>query len=244
MTRGRSSRYDAAMATNGTHVPTHVVWDWNGTLLDDNRAVVHAVNQVCAHFDRPAITLEQWRGLYARPLTVSYEKLLERTLTEADWKWLEHTYHDAYRAQLERLPETCFEPGAAVRLAEGVPHALRSWRDAGRSQSLLSMWFHQELVPLVAELGLAELFDRVDGLRAEVGGGSKREHLVNHLEAQRLDPADVVVVGDVADDAEAASYVGAHCVLVATGMMPEETLARAGVPVASSIEEALGVIAA
>jgi phosphoglycolate phosphatase-like HAD superfamily hydrolase len=230
------------MASNGTHVPTHVVWDWNGTLLDDNRAVLRAVNQICAHFDRPAITLEQWRGLYARPLTSSYEKLLGRTLTEQDCEWLEHTYHDAYRAQLGRLPETCFDPEAAVRLADGVPHALRTWRDSGRSQSLLSMWFHHELVPLVTELGLAELFDRVDGLRAHVGGGSKRDHLVEHLAAQGLDPTDVTV-GDVADDADAATYVGARCVLVATGMMSRNALAAAGVPIADSIEQALRLIA-
>lgn len=234
------------MTANGTDVPTtppaHLVWDWNGTLLDDNQAVVTAVNHVCAQFDRPAITLAQWRALYRRPLTASYEDLLQRSLSERDWEWLEHTYHDAYRAQLDRLPETCFDPEAAVRLADGVPHALRAWQDGGRSQSLLSMWFHHELVPLVGKLGLAELFARVDGLREHVGGGSKREHLAEHLTALDLDPAEVVVIGDVADDAEAASYVGARCVLVSTGMMSERALSGAGVPVASSIEDALRVI--
>jgi len=29
----------------------HVVWDWNGTLLDDNHAVLAAVNTVCAMYE-------------------------------------------------------------------------------------------------------------------------------------------------------------------------------------------------
>ncbi|GDY30345.1 putative phosphatase [Gandjariella thermophila] len=221
------------MRTNGDDVvmPQHIVWDWNGTLLSDNDAVVAAVNQVCASFGREAVTLDDWRAVFTRPIVRSYERLFGRSLSEDEWARVDSLYHVHYR---ERLP-TC-------RLADGVPDLLHDWRNGGGSQSLLSMWFHDELVPLVGRLGLAELFARIDGLRADIGGGSKAEHLAEHLTALRLDPADVVLIGDVADDAHAAEHVGARCVLVSSGMGTREALVATGAPVATSIPDALDLI--
>ncbi|WP_253780428.1 HAD family hydrolase [Goodfellowiella coeruleoviolacea] len=211
----------------------HIVWDWNGTLLADNDAVLAAVNRVCVDFGRAGgpITLDEWRAVFSRPIVQCYERLLGRTLSTADWARLDALYHDEYR----KLLHTC-------RLAQGVPDLLRDWRVGGRTQSLLSMWFHHELVPLVTEFGIAELFGRIDGLRASTGGGSKAEHLAEHLAEQGLKPGDVVLIGDVVDDAHAADQVGAACVLVSTGVMNRPALEATGVPVVDTLTEAVGLL--
>jgi phosphoglycolate phosphatase-like HAD superfamily hydrolase len=210
---------------------SHIVWDWNGTLLDDNLAVLAAVNEVCAGFGRPALTWDEWREVYARPMRLSYEKILGRELSEEDWARVDKLYHERY----DLLLHTC-------GLAPGVPDGLRAWGESGRTQSLLSMWFHAQLVPTIDGFGLTELFQRVDGLRSAVGGGSKAEHLANHLTAQQLDPADVVLIGDVVDDADAARAVGANCVLVTTGAMSRTALQATGFPVTDSVPDALGML--
>lgn len=210
----------------------HIVWDWNGTLLDDNHAVVSAVNTVCTAFEREPIDIDEWRALFGRPLLKCYERLLRRSLDEQDWARIDVLYHDAYRTLLD----TC-------ELAKGVPEALREWADTGRSQSLLSMWFHDELVELVTARGLFDLFVRVDGLRAEVGGGSKVEHLHRHLDALELDARDVVLIGDVLDDAHAAEQAGTRCVLVTTGVTSRAALEETGRPVVDSVPEALALLA-
>lgn len=211
--------------------PRHIVWDWNGTIFSDNHAVVAAVNEVCTAFDRNHIDLEHWRSIFSRPLVRCYERLLDRTLTEEDWARLDVLYHESYR----ELLHTC-------TVAEGVPKVLQDWASTGGSQSLLSMWFHDELVPMVKEFGLDDLFDRVDGLRADVGGGPKAEHLERHLVSLGAPPRETVVIGDVVDDAEAAARVGAKCVLVTTGVMSRSSLESMGVPVADSIQEAVSWI--
>jgi phosphoglycolate phosphatase-like HAD superfamily hydrolase len=215
-------------STTGAREARHIVWDWNGTILDDNDAVVAAVNKVCAAFGRQDIDIDQWRAIYSRPLSRCYERLLECRLTDQDWARIDDLYHNAYR----ELLHTC-------RLAQGVPDVLRNWEAQGRTQSLLSMWFHDELVPLVSQLGLGELFVRIDGLQKSVGGDTKAQHLEQHLSAIALDADEVVLIGDVVDDARAAEQVGAQCVLLTTGVMSRDKLESTGYPVADSISEAI-----
>jgi phosphoglycolate phosphatase-like HAD superfamily hydrolase len=217
---------------NVTATPiSHVVWDWNGTILDDNHAVLAAVNAVCADYGREPVTLDEWRAIFRRPLLDCYSDLLKRPLTATEFTRIDRIYHHAYRP----LIPTC-------GLTPGVPAELHRWRDNGGGQSLLSMWFHDELVPLVAEFGLTDLFDRIDGLRTDIGGaGSKAAHLIDHIAAQGLDPRDVLVIGDVKDDAVAAAQAGARCVLVTTGIESRAALRASGAPVVDTIADALRV---
>ncbi|WP_436887024.1 HAD family hydrolase [Nocardiopsis dassonvillei] len=202
---------------------THIVWDWNGTLLDDNHANLSAVNAVCAVYGREPVEIDHWRSIFRRPLIPLYEELLGRPLTTGEWARLEKIYDEDY---LRHLP--------SCRLAQDVPDLLLDWAGTGRTQSLLSMASHDHVVPLIAERGLAAHFTRVDGRRYDTEVDSKAEHLVHHLEAQGVDPAGVVLIGDIDDDARAARAAGAHSILVSTGLMAPERLAATGSPVVES----------
>jgi phosphoglycolate phosphatase-like HAD superfamily hydrolase len=128
-------------------------------------------------------------------------------------------------------------------LAEGASLLLADWRSAGRSQSLLSMYGHEELVPLVRGFGIEEHFIRVQG-RVGPSGGSKADHMVRHLEAlarHGVEPGRTVVIGDAADDAVAARHVGARAVLYTGGSHSRASLEAVGVPVVDTLAEAVAV---
>ncbi|WP_344165081.1 HAD family hydrolase [Kribbella yunnanensis] len=210
---------------------SHVVWDWNGTLLHDNEIVLAAVNEVFVGFGGTAITWADWQAAYTRPMRVSYETVLKRLLDEEEWAQVDKLYHDRYDALL-----------AEALLADGTQDVLKGLAESGRTQSLLSMWFHDRLTPTIGEFGLTSYFTRIDGLVAEVGGGSKADSLIRHLEAQNLDPADVVLIGDVVDDADAARAAGAGSILVSTGAMSRDALEATGFLVTDSIQEAVALL--
>lgn len=209
----------------------HIVWDWNGTLLDDNHANLAAVNAVCAQFGREPVELDHWRTVFRRPLIPCYEELLGRSLSASEWERVEKTYDSSY---LEYL-HTC-------ELAAGVPDVLHQWAGTGRTQSLLSMATHEHLVPLITERGLNAHFTRVDGRRFDTEHDSKAEHLVHHLEQQGLDPARVVLIGDIDDDARAAREAGAQPVLVASGLMARERLEATGALVVDTPTDAVAAV--
>ncbi|MDR9451674.1 MAG: HAD hydrolase-like protein, partial [Acidimicrobiia bacterium] len=101
-----------------------------------------------------------------------------------------------------------------------------------------------ELVPQVARHGLSKFLARIDGLRG-TPGDRKQEYLDRHLRAVDYDlgrqtaPAEILVIGDALDDADAASALGLHCVLYTSH--PTDQLKTAGVPVVESLMEALRV---
>ena len=209
----------------------HIVWDWNGTLLDDNHANLAAANHVCEMFGAPPRELEEWRRIFRRPLLPFYEELLGRSFADGEWERLDTAYNSYYRSLLP-----------SCRLADGALETLGAWRAAGGTQSLLSMAAHDHLVPVITEHGLVPHFTRVDGRRRDTGADSKAEHLVDHLAAQDIDPATVVLIGDIDDDAHAARAAGARAILVATGLMSRERLEATGHPVADSLTEAVRML--
>ncbi len=204
----------------------HVVWDWNGTLLDDLDVVVDAVNAALAELGAAAIDADGYRDHYTRPVRLFYEALLDRPVGPAEWRRIDETFHHVYRRRLDE-----------ARLAADAAAALDAASSSGATQSLLSMWWHDELVPFVARFGVDRYMTRVDGNR-RTGGESKAPHLAAHLRAV-APAADVVVVGDALDDARAAAEAGVGCVLYDGGAHHRSELEAAGVPVAGSLLDAL-----
>ncbi|MGY0486202.1 HAD family hydrolase [Streptomyces sp. WG-D5] len=212
----------------GKHAATHIVWDWNGTLFHDNDAVIRASNAAFAAVGLAPITLEKYRELYCIPIPKFYERLMGRLPTEAEWAAMDGAFHQHYA----RHAVDC-------GLTEGVELLLAGWQDSGRSQSILSMAGHEDLVPLVRKLGIAERFVRVDG-RTGPSGGSKAEHMVRHLRVlESVAPERTVVIGDAADDAVAAHAVGAQAVLYTGGSHSRASLERVGAPVVDTLADAV-----
>ncbi|MEU6220874.1 HAD family hydrolase [Streptomyces sp. NPDC047022] len=212
----------------GMHHNAHIVWDWNGTLFHDNEAIIGATNAAFAELGLEPITLERYRALYCVPVPRFYERLIGRLPTDAEWEVMDEVFHRYYA-----------EHRHGCGLTQGATELLAGWRSAGRSQSILSMYVHEELVPLVRGFGIEAHFIRVEG-RVGPSGGSKAEHMVRHLKAlDGVDPARTVVIGDAADDAVAARYVGARAVLYTGGSHGRDSLEEVGVPVVDTLEEAV-----
>jgi phosphoglycolate phosphatase-like HAD superfamily hydrolase len=207
----------------------HLVWDWNGTLLDDLPLVVSSTNAAFASVSAPALTAEAHRRAFRRPVAEFYAEVLGRALEEGEFGRLDKIFHDAYRLGL-----------TSCALAIDAQTAMRGWTG---TQSLLSMWFHDELVPEVERRGLTALLARIDGLRSTVGGDLKADHLARHLSELGVEGSSTVLIGDSVDDADAAAYVGARCVLYTGGFTDPSRLRAVGVPVADSLVEAVRLAA-
>ncbi|BCJ43066.1 phosphatase [Actinoplanes ianthinogenes] len=203
----------------------HLVWDWNGTLLDDLHLVVSSTNAAFAAVGGRDVGADEHRRMFRRPVAEFYAEMLGRAVSAEEFGRLDRIFHDAYRLGL-----------TDITLAHDAMTAIKTWPG---TQSLLSMWFHSELVPAVENYGLAGIFARIDGLRTEVGGDLKAAHLARHLEGLGVAGGDVVLIGDSLDDGAAADAVGAASVLYTGGFTDPVRLRESGRPVADSLVEAV-----
>lgn len=208
----------------------HIVWDWNGTLFDDLDVVVRSVNHGLAGFGARPIDLDGYRSHYTRPVKLFYDRLIGREITTEEWIAVDRVFHDSYLSALNE-----------ARLTADAAEALATVAAGGHSQSLLSMFPHQDLIPLVERIGISAFFDRIDGLTSGRPGDLKADYLEVHLRnlIAGEDPKSVVVIGDTPDDAIAASHVGARPILYDGGSHHRLDLEATGAEVASTLMAAV-----
>lgn len=214
----------------------HLVWDWNGTLFDDQEVVTQATNaSLLAVGVTRRITALEYQRDYRRPIDLFYQDLVGRPVTPDEWPLLDAAFQAHYR----EFMHTCGLNREALSAMDG-------WLP--RTQSLLSMFGHDELLTITEAFGLQARFGRIDGRPPQTDFGSKDRHLVRHLgELRRVDPSlaaeEVALIGDSLDDAHAAAHVGAVAVLYTGGSSSRAVLETAGVPVVDSLSEAVSLLA-
>jgi phosphoglycolate phosphatase-like HAD superfamily hydrolase len=209
----------------------HIVWDWNGTLLDDLHVVIEAANVSLARFGLGPIDEEDYRDHFTRPVRAFYDSLFGRPILDEEWEVLNDTFHHEYYARVGRASLT----GDAHRALEVVEG--RGW-----AQSLLSMSPQEWLEHVVDRFGLDSRFTGIRGLTGPTGG-LKAEHLEEHLGDLGVEPERTVVIGDTPDDASAAGQVGARVVLYHGGSHHLPTLEEVGAPIAHTLVEAVELAA-
>jgi len=214
----------------------HVIWDWNGTLLDDLDIVVAAVNATIEPLGAGPISHKDYRAHYVRPVRLFYERLLDRSISDEEWHTFDEAFHHDYNEAVDH-----------VRLAVDALDALDAVERAGATQSLLSMYPHDRLIPLAERHGVADYMVLIEGLRGSAGV-SKRSSMVRHVDAVLGHPHTTgelhsfVVIGDALDDAAAADAAGLRCILYDNGSHPIEDLEATGHPVTSSLMTALELV--
>lgn len=219
----------------------HIVWDWNGTLFDDQELVLAATNaSLVAVGVHQVITNERYKDLYQRPMENFYEALVGFPISAADWPVLDAAFAEHY---LSHVRERGLSSDALTAMDAWSAHT-----HSPRTQSLLSMFGHEDLLRLTGEFELHSRFGRIDGRPEDPDFGPKAKYLVKHLEQLRAEQPDLTadqigLIGDCADDAHAAFHVGATVVLYTGGSSSRAVLEKVGVPVVDTLTEAVEVLA-
>lgn len=209
----------------------HVIWDWNGTLLDDFAITARITIETLADLGRAGVTETEIRHHYQRPLSRYFGALFGRDATADELRHLGDTYVRRYEPAMHDLP-----------LASDAVEALQTLAPLA-TQSLLSMAPHIQLTPLVEHHGLSGYFTMVEGFTGD-GHPSKVESLSAHCSKLGVAPANGWMIGDTVDDFDAANRLGLRTVLVTTGMQARQALEATGSPVVDTLSEAARLIAA
>lgn len=204
----------------------YILWDWNGTLLDDTQAALDTLNIMLARRGAKPISLEFFRDHFAFPCRPFYD-MIGMHVEDDEWDALAKEYHDIYAEQPKALN------------AETIA-ALERVKAAGAKQSIISA-LRQDLLGEVTErMGVAKYMECVYGVD-NLDGASKLDRaleLMGHIAPAVGEQSDVVLIGDALHDKEVADALKVRCVLCGQGSHAAWRL-RAVAPTGDTLLEAL-----
>jgi len=200
----------------------HIIWDWNGTLLDDAGLCVEVLNELLKKRGKPPISYEHYRDNFGFPVKDCYQRLGFEMSSES-YRGLSNEYILAYNKRR-------FECSLHNRAVE----TLKLCREMGLSQSILSAYQQQMLLESVQHFQIQHFFDRIAGLQDHYAGG-KIERGKELLREFGLTGKETLCVGDTIHDHEVAEAVGSDCVLVCTGHHPQRRLQKCGATIIDTL---------
>ena len=207
----------------------HIVWDWNGTLLDDQQACVDAINILLARRHRPLVTTQQYLDIFDFPVRNYYLKL-GFDFSKDDWNAVAVEYHDAYA-----------QTSPAAPLRAGTQAALETLKTHGIGVSVLSACELTLLKRMMAERGIIHYFEHIYGL-SDLFAASKLDLGHKFLKKTGLPRSGTILVGDTIHDYEVAQGLGIACLLMTGGHQAESKLTPLGCPVLPELDSVLTFI--
>lgn len=202
-----------------------ILWDWNGTLLDDLALNLKVENRLLARRGLEQMgSKEIYLEHFGFPIIHFYERL--------GFDFTKEDYNDVADEYIEVLHELSHEAGL---FADAKP-ALETMQNNGLRQVIISAAEQKLLQRQVIEFGIGGYFDAVLGSGDNLGQ-SKVETALCFLREHGMDPARAAFIGDTTHDFETAEALGCDCFFVARGHNSRARLLATGCPVYDSLSE-------
>ena len=206
-----------------------VIWDWNGTLLDDVYISIAATQALLAERGLPLRTKERYKEVFGFPVR-NYYAAIGFDFDKEPFEIPANKYMDNYRAM---APE-------AKLTSEAISTILKI-KDLGCRQYILSAMENSLLSKMTSDTGILPYLDGTFGIENDYADSKSHigKRMVMHL---NLDPRYCLMVGDTLHDAEVAKECGFDCILFAGGHFSRKRLEALQVPVIDSLKEVLEYI--
>ncbi len=202
----------------------HIIWDWNGTLLNDIAQCVDVLNVMLANRNMGEMSCDTYRGIFDFPVknfycqlgfdfnSISFDDIADEFLTE-------------YR---KCLP--------LCRLQKNAVEILTAIKNLGCTQSILSTYQQNLLTEAVEYFNLKDYFVKLIGLN-DYYAASKIDNGRRWIAQLDCPPRQILLVGDTVHDYEVATQTGIDCVLMDFGHQSREKLLTCDAEILSSLTQ-------
>ena len=189
-----------------------LVWDFNGTLLDDVDLGIVCANEMLARRGLPLIPdRKRYFELFGFPI-VDYYRRLGFDFSREPYEVLAHEWIAEYRARERDVP-----------LRSGAVETLAAVKRAGVRQAVLSATESSMLKEQLTDLGILGYFDEVIG-RGDIYAPDKTGLARRWAEERK--PGACLMIGDTEHDLACAVAAGFDCLLVRGGHTSDDDLDR------------------
>lgn len=201
-----------------------IIWDWNGTLLNDADLCVWCMNKVLEKRKMPKIDVEQYRNFFTFPVKDYYEAI-GFNFEQENFEVPAMEFIDQYYSNLKKAD-----------LHQGAKDVLLFFSRLGFKQLVLSAMEHTNLVTSLTDKGIISFFEDISGINDHYAN-SKLEMGRDMMKKLDVSSNEIIIIGDTIHDFEVASGLGVDYVLVANGHQSIERLLQVTSNVVLSVDE-------
>ena len=189
----------------------HVVWDWNGTLLNDLDIAVDAVGALLEEHNIPKVSADHYKKVFRFPV-IEYYKDIGFDLDKISFEYLCNRFVEEYNDKRAHM----------AQLFDGVPDILTEIKKE-KVQSILSAGAQSHLDEITRSLNIHHLFDNIYGLN-DYYAASKIQRGKQLLENVGIEASQTILIGDTDHDHAVGKELGIDVLLIADGHQHFEKL--------------------
>jgi phosphoglycolate phosphatase len=207
----------------------YVIWDFNGTILDDLELCLDLLNQMLAQQDKQPITVENYKEIFGFPIKDYYQEAgisFENISFDALSNWFIELY------QPLSLKES---------LHKDVIETLSYIKSHDMKNVLLSASQTDNLKEQIKHFKIEQYFDYVIGTD-NVKAVGKVERGISFMNDNQINKDEVIYIGDTIHDYEVAKAMGVEVVLFDGGHQSNKRLNALNVDVIQRISDIIKYI--
>ena len=202
----------------------NIIWDWNGTLLNDVDICIEAMNILLKNRGLRQLSRKEYKDVFTFPVR-DYYKAIGFDFNNEEFEKPAIEFINNYKKLSDK-----------AELHNGVVEVLKKAENLNINQYILSAMEHNSLIKMLDDFGISYIFKKISGIdnhyaQSKIEQGRK---LISDLKSVKT---DTVMIGDTLHDAEVAEALGIDCILTANGHQSFERLNKNGNTVISSLEE-------
>jgi phosphoglycolate phosphatase len=188
-----------------------VIWDWNGTLIDDLDKIIDSIGHLLKQHDLPLPSREKFRSIFNIPVEPVYQQL--------GFDLNKHSFATLADDFIEQYDRRSLE----ADLFSGTVEMLAEIKRQGITQSILSAGEHGRVNRLVSRHQIDHFFDKIWGIE-DILAMSKLERAYEFIAQSKIPPQQTLFIGDTIHDLEVGREIGTEVLLVADGYQNFERL--------------------
>ena len=191
----------------------HIIWDWNGTLINDAWLFVELMNQELETRNLPLISVSDYRAKFTFPVKKYYENL--------GFNFEKEDFEKVGLAFINKFKKRNKEPD----LYENTYEVLKKIHTLGINQSIVSAQENNLLNETVRFYKLNNFFKHVAGI-GHYYADDKISLAKNIRKKISCDNEEILVIGDSVHDYEVAKSLSVDCILFSNGHYSKKRLLK------------------
>ena len=192
----------------------HIIWDWNGTLINDAWLFVELMNEELKKRSLPLINIKKYRQEFTFPVKKYYENL-GFNFKKEDFKKV--GYHFIQSFIKRRFEASLFKNSKKI---------LHQINRLGISQTIISAQENQLLNETIIYYKIEHYFKAISGI-AHYYADSKIEIATQQRTLINCKDNEILMVGDSMHDYEVATKLNLKCILFSGGHYEKNRLLKA-----------------